>query len=97
MEATVDGLLVEDEGDLGVVISATGERIDLAPLERKVQWDRQAKRAELPTPAERAAYAQLRRCRTPQLLPVRVTGPLEQVAGKERLTLQVREFELLRQ
>jgi len=95
VEATVEGRLLDHNGQPALQVSRTGELVRLAPLERKVQWDPQHKRAQPPTREEREAYQSLVAQWTEakgSLSAVRIVGPL--VEGKEGdlPTLEIREF-----
>ena len=92
VEATVEGLLVEDKGALSLRVGNTGQVVSLAPLRRKVQWDRAAKRAQAPTEAERTAFERLRSLPRRTSVPLRVIGPLAQDPAGGGYTLEVREF-----
>jgi hypothetical protein len=91
-EATVDGSVVQTDGRLFLIASGTGERMALAPLGRKVQWDIKAKREQAMTEPERTAYARLRASLRSRRSAIQVIGPVK-AGGKEKgHTLEVREF-----
>jgi hypothetical protein len=92
VEVTASGWVVEDEDQLLLVLSHTGEVVRLAPLRAKVQWDREQQQAQPATEAERAAYERLRAARRRQFFPVRIVGPLSRPAEEDRPRLEVREF-----
>jgi len=92
VEATVDGLLIEEEGRLTLWATGTGEKLRLAPLRRKVQWDPRAKRDYPPTQRERNAFKNLVAQWKGSSRLIRIIGPLAEAGEGEPLTLEVREF-----
>ena len=92
VEATVEGRLVRDKSRFNLELTGTGERVRLGPLTHKVQWDREAKREQPATPAEKNAYKALTAKWDGKPRLIRAVGPLvEQGKGKPFL-LEVREF-----
>ena len=92
VEVEVRGWLSEEDGALWLRVQQSGERLRLAPLEKKVQWDPKGKSEQRCTPEERTAYERLRRVwrLSPQL--IRVKGPLRPSPVLSPDTLEVREF-----
>ena len=93
VEAVVVGSLTEENGDLVLQASETGERLRLAPLRHKVQWDVAGSREQSATPAEREAYERLRSAATARSGPLKVTGPLREAADGGPPFLEVRAFD----
>ena len=92
VEATVDGRL-EMQGTNLVLRWEGSPALHLAPLQRKVQWDVQRKQPEAATPAEQKAFAELAAQFKKLSGPVRVVGPLRNIANAQ--VLEVRKFESL--
>jgi galactose oxidase len=91
VEATFEGWLKEEEGDLWL-LRPEGERLRLAPLARKVQWDPKPGRERPMTPGERDAYARLRSGWRSASAAAEVTGPLRPGGPGEAYVLEVRAF-----
>ena len=95
VEATVEGRLVEANGQLALRLARTGEVLRLTPLRRKVQWDPDGQREAAITGDERSAYERLAARWTQsqrQDAGVRVVGPLVEGAGGDLPALEVRGF-----
>jgi hypothetical protein len=98
VEATVVGTLATGQAVWTLVLSKTGETVELAPLRRKVQWDVKAKREQALTPQEKRAWATLRKQKYPLESRLEVIGPLEvrkRSDGTPQTVLQVRAFRRL--
>ena len=102
----VRGVEVMAEGSLemagtNLVLRVGGQDtfMELAPLSRKVQWDRERKQPEVISSTEREAFRTLSVNSAGKGKTVRVTGPLlkerRAAANGCKLVLQVRQFEVL--
>src|SRR6185503_21385600 len=76
VEATIEGVLVDQGGRPALKILGTGEILSLAPLEHKVQWDVKLYRVQATTEAERQAYTRLIEQRPGHGNRVCLVGPL---------------------
>jgi hypothetical protein len=97
VEIVADGYLERDGKCLVIKIDGNNAPIELAPLKQKVQWDRDRKKPQSPTRAEREAFAKLKSHANRKPVRIRVVGPLVH-AGKEKpgiLLLHVRKFEVI--
>lgn len=94
VEAQVEGWLVREEGELRLIVSGTGEVVRLAPLIGLVQWNVESKREQLPSEAERLAYARLAGRFRRQFQPAYVLGPIREPENGGQPVLEVREFGL---
>ncbi len=92
VEATVNGQLVKEQGQLQLRLSAGGEALRLIPLRRKVQWNPQTKQAYPATRQELTAYRSLAAHWQGKPFRVQVTGPLEVSETGAPLRLEVRAF-----
>jgi len=92
VEVTVDGVLAEDDGRLGLRVSGGDAVLRLAALEGKVQWDVAGKREEPASEAERDAYKNLGVTWKGKPRRVRLTGPLREADKGGVLILHVREY-----
>jgi hypothetical protein len=93
VEATVVGTLEDGTGPLVLELSETGERLPLAPLSHKIQWDPEKQREHPMTRQEQGALARLRGQLGPGSGRFEVVGPL--VSQNETLQLEVRSFRRL--
>lgn len=93
VEATVVGVLEEKASQLVLELSETGERLHLAPLRHKIQWDLEKQQEHPITRREQTALARLRGQLERGTRQFEVVGPL--VNENERVHLEVRSFRLL--
>lgn len=92
VEATVNGVLIQEKARWLVRASKTGETFVLAPLREKVQWDVKAKRRVPPTDKERSAFKSLAAKWRDKPVSVQVIGPVTKPEEGKPPTLEVREF-----
>jgi len=93
VEVTVDGTVVQKNGELELHLPNDAPPIALAPLEHKVQWNFKKGRARQAEPDEAAAYDQLAlryAIASGEPITVQVTGPFEHLNRGN--VLEVREF-----
>src|SRR5262245_9362786 len=79
VEATIDGVLVQVNGEPALKMAGSDLVIRLQPLKQKVQWDPQKRIPQPPTREEKEAYQRLAaRCAKHTGPPpkVRIVGPL---------------------
>jgi hypothetical protein len=94
LEATVDGTLKKEGGQLFLHVRGTNTTLRLTPLRLKVQQDVKKKKPVPPTPVESKAYKNLVAQWKGEAKPVRITGPLVMKKGATTIDLEVRQFEL---
>jgi hypothetical protein len=92
LEATVDGVLEEIQGEPHLRVGGTKELVALAALTQKVQIDAINKKTLTPTREEQKAFETLMAKGKSKSRRVRITGPLRKLEKSERLVLEVREF-----
>jgi hypothetical protein len=90
VEVTLGGRVVEESGEVMLRLDGTGETVRLGPLKQKVQWNKNRKRARVPTAEERSAYSRLMGAMRGTSLTV--TGPLNPGREAEPHMLEVRQF-----
>jgi len=99
VEVMVEGSLEMAGTNLVLRVGGQDTFMELAPLTRKVQWDRERKQPEAISTTERDAFRTLSARSEAKGRAVRVTGPLlkERRASGDacKLVLQVRQFEVL--
>ena len=99
VEVMVEGSLETAGTNLVLRVGGQDTVMELAPLRRKVQWDRERKQPEMISRAEREAFRTLSGNSAGKGKAVRVTGPLSKespaAANGCKLVLQVRQFEIL--
>jgi galactose oxidase len=92
VEATVEGLVEQNDGGLVVRLPGLEQPVALLPLEHKLQWNFKRGAARQPEPVEQASFDELRarrRAATSGELRVQVTGPLRKT--EKGTVLEVRE------
>lgn len=94
VEATVEGELVEERGDLVFRLARTGQPLRLAPLGRVVQWNFKNRRPARAARSEREAYRRLVGRVGPRARRVRITGPLVPQDDRTSPVLEVRRYDL---
>jgi galactose oxidase len=93
VELTIEGKVVQKNGELELHLPNDTPPMALAPLDHKLQWNFKKGRARQPEPDEAAAYNQLAlryAIARGEPMTVQVTGPLEHV--DQGTVLEVREF-----
>lgn len=96
VEVTILASIEEKNGNLVLRMPGFNERITLAPLQNKLQWNFKKGAARQPEPDERKAYRKLAAKKNKakgEDFQVEVTGPLRQT--DQGLVLEVREFFLI--